>query len=960
MDKKENERKEEDQRLEYMYNYLTLARKLKADKWTKMLSTADFKDVITKFFSTASEMVLVLQLTPAGLLVPYLEITQSKRKQTYFLKREPQMVTEHNYKDLLIPGDMAPNPIEELAVLVEDAYVPILSNPKNHVAWPEIVRKDVKKQVYDFRSLIWQVKGKITGQTLLPMPMGIEEIINQQLRLDSPKLLQLKNNIEEIVIKWATQINEILNVEFSMLSKNGKEIPVSELDFWSMRLKNMESLYFQLKDPKVRQIDIFLEKTESPYSEYFKNLVRNVTAALLETRDINLYLKPLEIYFNEIENVEFRDIIWKLKILLHCVCLMWANSRYYTMQRIIALLQEISNLLISQAVKHINPSTLFEGDIEDNKMKIAEVIPILSNYQELFRTFKEKVEGYFKLQELIPWSFHEKLVFERIHMFEKRLKEIELLFDTVQDYLKLERIEISGLKAKSLLYMTNDIYEEFVKLYQQFGDVSYEVLMPEEEQFTTDLGEFFATIEQFDRRLASIFDQAFAECHNLESFFKFVWIMSVIANRPIIMAQLWHNYEEIIQRVDQHFSNIKILFDNNFNPETKDVHLSLNTHFPPVAASLCLLMKLHEITRFPVQCTKLIDHPLTNDKMENVLRSKYEELEAIIEEKEKQIFTAWAEKLPEIWEIHLTKTLLKIKEDKLLEMNFDLELKTALREIRYMIMMKVSDLPQEAIDFYNRSRFFFTSTYNLNLIVNWYNRIRSGSAPVEFQLVKDKVENIDDLINYGQGYYNWNSEEVPEYIDNLVKMIWKLHARVFRAQRNLSNIMNQMYAWAMMPVVYRKDTKDENLLSLADKDDKFAERFTEIETMAEQLDLVLKENYKLCFDLLPENVYDKEELELLDVHTEEEQEAETEKVTEEEEDAEVVKPDEEITEEMESPEEQEQVEEEEEVDEETLAMRHEKWQSYLSYVDNLISKGLIQSVSTRLLIIIALITKTET
>ena len=69
-------------------------------------------------------MVLVLQLTPVGLLVPYLEITQSKRKQTYFLKREPQMVTEHNYKDLLIPGDMAPNPIEELAVLVEDVSSP--------------------------------------------------------------------------------------------------------------------------------------------------------------------------------------------------------------------------------------------------------------------------------------------------------------------------------------------------------------------------------------------------------------------------------------------------------------------------------------------------------------------------------------------------------------------------------------------------------------------------------------------------------------------------------------------------------------------------------------------------------------------------------------------------------------------------------------------------------------------
>lgn len=63
------------------------------------------------------------------------------------------------------------------------------------------------------------------------------------------------------------------------------------------------------------------------------------------------------------------------------------------------------------------------------------------------------------------------------------------------------------------------------------------------------------------------------------------------------------------------------------------------------------------------------------------------------------------------------------------------------------------------------------------------------------------------------------------------------------------------------------------------------------------------------------------------------------------------RPEEEIPEEILIEVEEEQVEEEEEVDEETLAMRREKWQPYLSYVDNLISKGLIQAVSTRLLII---------
>ncbi|XP_017887523.2 dynein beta chain, ciliary-like [Ceratina calcarata] len=910
-----------------------------------MLSHAEFREILMKFFTVTTEMVLVLQITPAGLLVPHLGITPSKRKLTYFMKKKPETITEDNYKDVLIPGDMAPNPIEELAVLVEDAYVPILSNPKNHVGWPEVVRKDVKKQVYDLRSLIWQVKGKITGQTLLPMPMGMEEILNAKLNNKSTSQLQLKSNIEEIVIKWASQINEILNEEFK---RNGKQA-ISELDYWNMRLKNMESLYYQLKDSKVMQLDTFLEQLESPYSEYFKNLVKNVAAALLETRDINLYLKPLEVYFTEIEAMDFKDVMPKLKILLHCVCLMWSNSKYYTMERIIALLQEISDLLISQAVKYINPSTLFEGDIEENKVKISEVMPYLSIYQDTFRMFKERLDSYFKSQDTSPWTFHEKLVFERILMFEKRLKEIEALFDTVQDYMKLERIEMSGLKAKSLLAMTNDIYDEFLRLYHEFGDVPYEVLKPEETQFTEDLNEFFSKIEQFDRRLASIFDQVFAECHNIEASFKFIWMIGVIGNRPIIMAQLWHNYKEVIDKTNVAFDNVKQLFDENFSGEGGKMRLPLDAYMPPVAASLSFLAKLRDRTRFPIRCMKLIDHPLINATLDNELKNKYEELERIIYEKEREIYTAWEEKLPEIWETHLSKTLLIVHDNKLLELNFHSDLRTALREIRYMIIMKMPDLPEEAMEFYNRSQFFFNSTYNLNLIVNWYNRIRNESVPVEFQLVEEEVENIENLINHGQENYNWNSEEVPEYIESLLLLTWKLHTRVFRAQENLKNILDKMYTWAMMPVLYRKDARDENLLSLADKDDKFAERYAEIEATAEELKKILKENYKLFFDLLPESAYERDDAELLEDQTEEKkEEGEEGAVPEEGTETASVRLDEQTDgdEEGGEGEAEEEVEEEEEIDEETAAMRKEKWQPYLSYVDNLISKGFIQAVST--------------
>ncbi|XP_076548684.1 dynein beta chain, ciliary isoform X2 [Osmia lignaria lignaria] len=947
-EKKEEEKAEQDKRLEYIYDYLLVSRKVKTDKWMKMLSNADFKEIINKFFGTPSEMILVLHLTPSGLLVPYLEITQSKKKVSYFVKRKAQTVTEVNVRELLIPGDMAPNPIEELAVLVEDAYVPILSNPKNHVGWPEVVRKDVKKQVYNLRSLIWQVKGKITGQMLLPLPMGIDEIMQEEFdsKPDSYKL-QLKSNIEEIVTKWAGQINEILNEEFSQFSKGGDQLPEAEMNYWNMRLKNMESIYLQLKNPKIVRMDVFLQEMASPYSEYFKNLIKNVTATLLETRDIFLYLKPLDTNFQEISSAEFKDLSLKFKILIHCVCLMWANSKFYSIERVITLLREISSLLISQASKYINPSTLFEGDIEENKTKIEEVIPFLDLYQEMFRAFKDKVEGYFKPPvEPVPWSFHEKLVLERIHLFRARLKDIELLFDIVQDYLKLERIEIAGLKGKSLLSMTIDIYDEFKKLYSQFGELTDIVLIPEETQFTEIFQEFLNTVEQFDRRLASIFDQAFAECHDLESMFKFIWMIGSIANRPIIMAQLWHNYEDLIQRIDQQFSDIKIIFDENFQSSTNPLLSMVNEYLPPVAAKLCSLMKLRKRTSYPIRSIKYTDHPLITAKMESEIKPKYEQLMTIIYDKEEEIFNAWIDTLPDILETHLTKTLLIVHEDRSLELNFHSELKTVLREIRYMLIMNRPDLPEVATEFYNRSQFFFMSTYNLGLIIEWYNRIRSQSTPVEFNLIEEEVENLDTLIDEGQEKYNWNSEEVPEYIENLLTITRKLHARVFRAQENLKTIMDRLYTWAMMPVLYRKDARDENLLGIAEKDEKFEERYAEIEATTQELERILKENYKLFFDLLPDSAYDVDDSDLFEEPGEEKQEEEADEATPKEgmED-ETQKVDEEGAEGAESPEGQEEIEEEE-VDEETLALRQEKWQPYLTYVDDLISKGLIQAVST--------------
>ena len=68
---------------------------------------------------------------------------------------------------------------------------------------------------------------------------------------------------------------------------------------------------------------------------------------MTESQDINMYMKPLRHHFEDLEQAEFDEAIPMLGPMMHTVCLVWANSRFYnTPARIIVLLQEMCNMII--------------------------------------------------------------------------------------------------------------------------------------------------------------------------------------------------------------------------------------------------------------------------------------------------------------------------------------------------------------------------------------------------------------------------------------------------------------------------------------------------------------------------------------------------------------------------------------------------------------------------------------
>lgn len=84
-------------------------------------------------------------------------LTLTLRKGVYFIKKHQQAVPKDNCKTALIVGDLATRSIDQLSCLVDEVFVPLLSNEENHDGWPEMVAQDVKKHVHNLKSTVYQV-----------------------------------------------------------------------------------------------------------------------------------------------------------------------------------------------------------------------------------------------------------------------------------------------------------------------------------------------------------------------------------------------------------------------------------------------------------------------------------------------------------------------------------------------------------------------------------------------------------------------------------------------------------------------------------------------------------------------------------------------------------------------------------------------------------------------------------
>ena len=128
----------------------------------------------------------------------------NKGKCVYFLKGSSGALKIETIADDVMVGELDSEPLEGLQRVLQDVYIPLLSNSANQEGWGEQAAKDLMQKVHEFLASVSITIGQTKGQTCLPLPPFDQGSTAPGANKDRVHAL------ESSVITWTKQIKNVL------------------------------------------------------------------------------------------------------------------------------------------------------------------------------------------------------------------------------------------------------------------------------------------------------------------------------------------------------------------------------------------------------------------------------------------------------------------------------------------------------------------------------------------------------------------------------------------------------------------------------------------------------------------------------------------------------------------------------------------------------------------------------
>ena len=429
----------------------------------------------------------------------------------------------------------------------------------------------------------------------------------------------------------------------------------------------------------------------------------------------------------------------------------------------------------------------------------------------------------------------------------ERLNTLQEFFLTAIQFLKLEKVEIGGIRGKALTTNINKVSDEFKELYGVFSNRTYDSLDPQDRGFLKDYEKFNSKIFSLDRKLGAILSRAFDDCVVTESIFKLLNIFGSLIKRPLIALELSDKMPMLVIKLSTEMDEAKTIFKKQQKRIKNTGHALNDKNMPPVSGQLRFTQEIRDKIRSGMTNFKALNHPICASKGGELIVEKYKEMIGLLMKYEEDTYNHWTCSAEKKTLEGLNRPLLVRDEMGKLKVNFGKETLAILNEVKHVRKDFPSrNVPEKATDIFKRFDDFRNYTNSLDQTVCLYNYLKTSIVQQEHWLIKDEIEELDELMEPAETTLTWNSEHIWPYVERLRNTANDLNSRVKQAQENVTKIRSIVSKWENEPLFVRiKDPKSEPLLNLEDREERKAKRYKEISEATLKIQELLEENKKL-------------------------------------------------------------------------------------------------------------------
>ena len=640
--------------------------------------------------------------------------------------------------------------------------------------------------------------GHMAGQTLLPLPPDdvYSSMEKNQHDKDSVHVL------ETSVVAWTRQIKEVLHLDPETALKSGNHPgPQAEIEFWTNKAQNLNSIHDQLSSDKVRQVIKVLEVTKSTYFPAFNRLCKDVAQARMEANDNVVYIKAVEPFLNTLGNEAFAEIGAVFKPLMHTILLVWKNSKFYnTPGRLVVMMREICNDLIRQAATFVSGEQLFEMEPQDAVDSLKVCLKVSVTFKSTYFDYKARASTECPSN---PWRFQNSALFSRLDSFLERCHDVLDLMQTIVQFSKLEKVEVGGTKGKALTSSVQQIYTEFLEATTVFKNADYDIMNVEHKQFDDDFYAFRCNINELERRLASVIVQAFDDSTTVLGCFKLFDSFEGLLEREIILADLEKKNTDLLNAYAEDLKSVQEIFIlGKDDPPIAD-------NAPPHAGAVTWCRGLVERVEDPMNRLKGVGKAVLESEEGKEIVRAHSAIMASLREFEVMHVDNWCLEQESTGTEKLKQNLLRREEDSehpYLRVNFDPALVCLLREVKYFNMLKI-EVPDSATQIFSKNETYRQQTGNLDLIVNIYNDMLRTLLDVEKPLLQAKLDDIDKFLQKGLKHLNWKSHAINEFVTSTMTKVKEANTILQTIKSNVKETQVVLKQFTDTLMIDRNNTK---------------------------------------------------------------------------------------------------------------------------------------------------------